>query len=627
MSSENSFTATPAPKPAAHAGCCTINVHAAGDVHLHQHCQPDAPPPAPTPPPAPEPCFPPPAEGNTCLPPVAGSKPKRAPADKLAALAARAGVPSVLAASTMALVKRFGAGAQPANELEREMFARLAAAPRSVQQTLACAASRFDSLPGELRSKLFDAAFDGTAPVDATTLSSRLGAEFVGRAGLQTYGDAIGPQQERPGQIRVFTPSPEDFFTQVRICSINTLRTDDFIPPPSLGSYRPDEVAHDCVTTVVDGRPQVSCTVRTGNCNGPSVPGVCLRIPVVEAGTGVVLQGVNYFSTDAKVRLTSQATGSVLSVDAHVFGDVDTPVTEPADGGGTRLVNDCRVHDLITFTVPADLAPGIYDMDVEVPNITGIPNFGPVLRSNLEPLQVVPPATARFAITAETLDCERETAPARFGSDEVGLRFLAIPLLTNLSAGVTQIASRRFGDVDSGDSRNIARVIFQQDQPMLAVAMAVLGHEVDGEDAYAKLVTSSTDIFIDLVKEQFKFAKDALAAAGIEVATLGKLGPVGFIIIGIAIAITLAIDLIVALWAPADLIIEDPTGYSALELAELTGADFPAPTTAPFTTEGGIEVSVAPVDKVPLQYRERREYVSDDEESRYAIVYRFNRTA
>ena len=95
----------------------------------------------------------------------------------------------------------------------------------------------------------------------------------------------------------------------------------------------------------------------------------------------------------------------------------------------------------------------------------------------------------------------------------------------------------------------------------------------------------------------------------------------------IAIAITLAVDLIIALWAPADLIIEDPTGYALLDLAERTGADFPAPTTPPCSTEGGIDVKVAPVEKIPLQYRERREYASSDEDSRYAIVYRFNRTA
>ena len=41
---------------------------------------------------------------------------------------------------------------------------------------------------------------------------------------------------------------------------------------------------------------------------------------------------------------------------------------------------------------------------------------------------------------------------------------------------------------------------------------------------------------------------------------LGKLGPVGWTVIGIAAGVTLAIDAVVALWAPADLIMEDVIG-------------------------------------------------------------------
>ena len=36
---------------------------------------------------------------------------------------------------------------------------------------------------------------------------------------------------------------------------------------------------------------------------------------------------------------------------------------------------------------------------------------------------------------------------------------------------------------------------------------------------------------------------------------------------------------------------------------------------------------VKPLDKLPHQYREMREYASDDEDSRYEITYRFNRIA
>ena len=620
----DSRPSAPNPTPAADCGC-RINVHAARDVHVHQHCvAPTAPPPATDG--KPTACFPPPAEGSTCLPPVAGRKHKQSPAQKRERRVAKSRVPSVLAASTMALVRRFLDGATAANPLEEAAFARLRQADGLALQTLRCASDKLAGLPSGDRALLFDPSFPAGQPVSPTTLATRLGLELAQRASVAAFGEARGFEEERPGRLRVFTPGVEDFFVQVRICSINGLRTDDFIPPLTSGAYRPDEVAHDCTTTLVDGRPQVSCTVRTGNCNGPAVPGLCLRTPVVAAGQGVLLQGVNFFSTDAQVLLTPRAGGVPLTLETHVFGDVETAVTEKVDGKD-RLINDCRVHDRLSFAVPADLAPGLYDMQVQVPNITGIPAFGERLGSNTEPLEVIPPATARFAIAAELLDCRNETSPASFGSDEVGLRFLAMPLLADLSVGALQTTSLRFGDVDSGDSRRIDRVIFQSQQPILGVALSVLGHEVDGEDAYENMVTSVSDIFVDLVKEQASFVKDALAAAGIGAKDLAKLGTTGAIVVGIAIAITLAVDLIIALWAPADLIIEDPTGYALLDLAERTGADFPAPTTTPFRTEGGIDVKVAPVEKIPLQYRERREYASSEEDSRYAIVYRFNRTA
>jgi hypothetical protein len=38
-------------------------------------------------------------------------------------------------------------------------------------------------------------------------------------------------------------------------------------------------------------------------------------------------------------------------------------------------------------------------------------------------------------------------------------------------------------------------------------------------------------------------------------------------------------------------------------------------------------VKVVPLEKIPTQYRERREYRSDEEDSRYEIVLRYNRVA
>lgn len=529
----------------------------------------------------------------------------------------------------MHLVRRFLAGATAANDLERAAFARLTQASPIALQTLRCASAKAAALPRDQRSALFDSRIGDLSPetpLDPQQLTSVFGAEIVARAGLAAFGE-VKPE-ERPGRIRVFEPGVEDFFSQVRICTVNGLRTGNFIPRIPVAGYRPEEIAHDCTTVLVNGQPQTTCVVRVGNCAGNQTDGgVCLKVPVIVAGDGVVLTGVNYFSTDAKVVLTARAPGSgVVELDAHVVGDLDTPVDETVDEQ-IRLINDCRVHDRIGATLPSDLPPGQYELQVVVPNITGIPAFGAHLASNSEIVEVVPPVTARFQITATDLHCRAETSPASFGSDEVGLRFLAMPLNADLTTGPLTEVSRRFGDVDSGDDRSINRVIFNQTAPIVALALLVLGHEVDGEDAYQNLVTSVSDIFVDLVKEQAKFIAGALASAGITASALKGLGGWAIVAAAIAVAVTLAIDLIVAMWAPADLIIEDPTGYSLIDLVERTSPAFPLPPVVSFKSDGGIQVDSTPLDKLPLQYREMREYDSSDEDSSYQITYRFNRTA
>ncbi len=612
--------------PSAMPGDCalSISIDARGDVNIHHHCAP--PPPGPAPGGETGGC-PPQGDGNTCLPPVAGSKHKRSPAQKLATRQARTRVPSVLAASTMHLVRRFLAGKPAGSELEQRAFARLAAMPAAHRNTLACAADRLNALPPQQQQALFDPSLplDDAQPLPPGVLAAAFGREIVQRASLAAFGD-VPAFTEQPGRIRVFEPGPESFFSQVRICAVNELRTDDFIPALPAGAYGPAEIAQDCSTVSVNGQPQVVCQVRTGNCVGGAIEGVCLRVPAITAGNGVLLHGVNFFSTDAQVQLTARELGTVHLLDGFVNGDTVTPVTETVDGQ-SRLVNDCRVKDHLSFTLPADLPPGLYDMQVVVPNITGIAALGERILSNSEVIEVMPPPTARFQISLETLVCRKETSPARLGSDEVGLRLLAVPLLADLSVGAPQVSSRRFGDVDSGDTRNLGQLLFDQRQQIVAVALAVIGHEVDGEEAYAKQVTAVTDVFIDLIKEQAEFIKDALAAVGISPADIAKLGTTGIVVVAIAIAILLAIDLVIALWAPADLIIEDPTGYTLLDLVERTGAAFPLPPPSTLRTEGDIDIKVKPLDKLPNQYREMREYESDDEDSRYQITYRFNRVA
>jgi hypothetical protein len=131
---------------------------------------------------------------------------------------------------------------------------------------------------------------------------------------------------------------------------------------------------------------------------------------------------------------------------------------------------------------------------------------------------------------------------------------------------------------------------------------------------------------VDLVKDQLEELGGALTAAG-GLKALGKLAPWQWWVIAIAIAVTLVVDLIVALWAPADLIIEDSLGLTAVELAELTSPDFPSPGEDQYTSSQDIEVRRQALDKLPTQYREQRRYHSPDEESTYLLTLRFNRVA
>ena len=90
----------------------------------------------------------------------------------------------------------------------------------------------------------------------------------------------------------------------------------------------------------------------------------------------------------------------------------------------------------------------------------------------------------------------------------------------------------------------------------------------------------------------------------------------------------LAIDVFVALWAPADLIIEDAIGPTTLGSGGVDQRQLPAALAHrachPPRHQGEGDSSR---EDFTEKYREKREYISDDEESRYEIVLRYNRLA
>lgn len=332
------------------------------------------------------------------------------------------------------------------------------------------------------------------------------------------------------------------------------------------------------------------------------------------------------------VRLSDAATQTVVRhLDAHVCGDDETPRTEIVDGIEV-LINDCRVHDRLTFRLPDDLLPGLYDLVVQVPNEGGDPGWGELVSSDtVRAITVVAPSTARFQIASETLHCREETSPARFGSDEVGLKILAAPLFPDLTGGEMQTPNGgdpiRFGDVDSDDSRALNHLLFTHQQPIAGAALTIMGFEVDGEDAFKQQINSFTEAFVDVLKDELSFLLEHLKEAEEVAGKLAGSGWAGLIAGSIAVAVVLAIDAIIALWAPADLIIEDTIGPTTLDLLQLTSANLPLPQPSEHITPGCLKVKVIPLEKIPQQYRERREYISDDEDSSYEITLRYTRVA
>jgi hypothetical protein len=172
-------------------------------------------------------------------------------------------------------------------------------------------------------------------------------------------------------------------------------------------------------------------------------------------------------------------------------------------------------------------------------------------------------------------------------------------------------------------------VWFRNQQPIAAMAMTVFGFEIDSESAYQQQIDSFTDAFYSYLKIAVAAAAGAIGggALGLGVKDLVALGLKHWLVLAIAAAVALVVMVFLALWAPADLIIEDKLGFTSVDLAMLTGASFPPPAPTQYKTGGGIRVTVTPLEKIPTQYRERREYFSEDEDSIYEIELRYNRLA
>jgi len=195
---------------------------------------------------------------GTCLPVVAGAKHKLSRDYKLTKLADRTRVPSALAAGALHMARRFLLGKTAANPLEAKAFVTLGRISRDL---LSCTIAAVDGLPQRQRARLLAPSLllDPDQPLDEATLTAALAQEIAQQVGVVVFDDPQGTDQERPGRMRVYEPHGEDFFSQVRICRVNDLRTVNYIPPLTPGEYLPGEIQQDCAPVLVDGQPQMVC--------------------------------------------------------------------------------------------------------------------------------------------------------------------------------------------------------------------------------------------------------------------------------------------------------------------------------------------------------------------------------
>jgi hypothetical protein len=158
------------------------------------------------------------------------------------------------------------------------------------------------------------------------------------------------------------------------------------------------------------------------------------------------------------------------------------------------------------------------------------------------------------------------------------------------------------------------------------MAISVIGFEVDSERAFRLQLDSFSAAFVDYLERAWdKFRSELAAGVGGLIKLLGLLK--GAIAVAIAAVVAAAVVAVVAYWAPADLIMDDAIGYSVIELTELTNANVPSPGFGHFQSPQGLDINLTPLAKGALTYSEFREYVSEAEDSRYEIYYRYNRTA
>lgn len=616
-------------------------------------------------------------------------KPKQSTKVKTANLCCKLSNKTSVVPVLMLFLKRFKQDKQPVNQFEKHIQEYLRGLPSEKLELLTHGLKAYEQLPSAVRNCAFESRFDDceNAEVLDPKFFIKVWLQEAVRLGREILFDKVpGPGKVRPWE-RIF-PQDADAKGPKKltapwpwICAVNPLgdnrewfKNNDVTEPGNIPIekfiFEKHEFSRTCKQDtskpVEPNKFHLICEnekahVFTGGfggiapCHGEprynfsqSGTTFCLKIPEVVPGDSVTLKGLNFFSLNSKV-LLKKIDGpfeDIPPINCTVLGDQDT-----ADN-----IHTCQVGDLITFTIPEKVKdkqglneipvpPGRYSVQVQVPNDIGYsPSTGPApseYLSNTVWLDMLVPTTETFRFFTDSAFCHEETDGP--GSDEPWFQAFTAKFVPSGSGtgGVTlsadgQIQIMKAEDVDSGESisfsaPNLFQGSFQRGE---AFAIAVIGLEVDSEDAAEKQIKDFGDAYLEYWKSFF-----TQTLVGADVGIVLELIRLGIatgkaIAIGVAGLVAVAlIGVLYALWAPADPIAIDFIILSAVGLHDMTNPQKPVP--PPYSRSfGELGLSVTPQQTKPEDiqpggtnrtYSEDHTYTSSEEDSKYRLTYRAQR--
>ncbi|VFJ15182.1 hypothetical protein [Candidatus Nitrosocosmicus franklandus] len=589
----------------------------------------------------------------------------------------------------MLFLKRFLQGKRPVSDFEEKIQDYLGSLPDERIEALTVGLKAYEQVPIGVRKCAFEDRFDDCENPEVLDprFFFKVWVQEAIRLGREILYDRVpGPGKVRPWE-RIF-PKDADVKGTPKltapwpwICAVNPLgdnrewfKNNDVTEPGNIpiekfifekhefsrickqDTSKPVEPNKFHLICMNEEAPTISGGFGgIGTCHGNSRYNYsqggktyCLKIPEVEPGDSVTLRGLNFFSMNSKV-LLKKIDGpfeNIPPINCTVLGDQETPDD----------IHTCQVQDLMTFTIPTrvkdkdglnniPLPPGRYSVQVQVPNEIGyapLPGSAPSeFLSNIVWLDVMVHPTESFRYFTDYAFCHEETDGP--GSDEPWFQAFSVTFAPGESGtgNITMIGQRHIeivkgDDVDSGEPISIsAPPLFQGSfQKGMACAIAIIGLEVDSEDAAKKQIKDFADAYLEywksfftqtLVAADLEIVKE-LIRAGIATSTVITAG------IGGLIAIAL-IGVLYALWAPADPIAVDFMILSAVGLHDLTNPNKPIP--PPYSRSfGELGLSVTPLQTKPEDiqpggthrtYSEDRIYTSSEENSKYRFTYKVQR--